>query len=251
MAADIEGASGAVSDTFDEDALLSSLVNPDIVASFTAVERVLNAGVDKNRLITTLVLFAADRMARTPVDVNAGWPELTTELHLAASLRTALRHGGEPVVAKALFHCAFQIFQDRWLNIECRPLGEALGAGDLDAGNEDAGIAAISESIQGLNVHAVGPQVRGYLEAGHCGRRLLHEMGKVILMDDTGQTILPTLRTMFDEWETAESHPARDRLLVGLARYAADVRRNKNSRGFVQTAMRFATGRPTVEVFET
>ena len=47
-----------------------------------------------------------------------------------------------------------------------------------------------------------------------------------------------------------KGQPARNQLLVGLARYAADVRRNKNSQGFAQTALRFAEGRTTVDVFE-
>ena len=56
-----------------------------------------------------------------------------------------------------------------------------------------SGIAEICGSIQALDVHSVGPQVRGYLDAGFSGERLLHEMGRVILKDDTGQTIVPTL----------------------------------------------------------
>ena len=75
-------------------------------------------------------------------------------------------------------------------------------------------------------------------------------MGRVILKDDTGQAIVPTLATIYEEWARLQGHPARNQLLVGLARYAADVRRNKNSQGFAQTALRFAQGRTTVEVFE-
>ena len=75
-------------------------------------------------------------------------------------------------------------------------------------------------------------------------------MGHVILKDDTGQSIVPTLASIYEEWAMLKGHPARNQLLVGLARYAADVRRNKNSQGFAQTALRFAEGRPTVDVFE-
>jgi hypothetical protein len=39
-------------------------------------------------------------------------------------------------------------------------------------------------------------------------------------------------------------------LLVGLARYAADIRANKDSGSATNTAMRFAQGRTTVEAFE-
>ena len=96
-----------------------------------------------DRLITTLVLLAADRMARTPVNVDAGWGPLTMELNLAASLRTALRHGGDRVAAKGLFHAAWLVFADRWLNIPPRPLTAPLGGGTLDVPDEDAGVRVI------------------------------------------------------------------------------------------------------------
>ena len=70
--------------------------------------------------------------------------------------------------------------------------------------------------------------------------------------------ILPTLRTVFEEWERSSGsdsalgagHPARYQLLVGLARYATDIRTNKDSGSATNTAMRFAEGKTTVEVFE-
>jgi nitrite reductase/ring-hydroxylating ferredoxin subunit len=234
----------------DEDAVAGALAGTDVKKAFEAVGAVVNAGVPFERVIDTFVLLAADRMARTPVNVNSGWPELTTELNLSVSLRTAYKHGGAQVLANALFHTAYQFFQDRWLNIPVRSLREPLEPGTLVARDERSGIAEICGSIQALDVHTVGPQVRGYLDAGFSGEQLLHEMGRVILKDDTGQSIVPTLASIFEEWELLKGHPARNQLLVGLARYAADVRRNKNSQGFAQTALRFAEGRTTVDVFE-
>ena len=234
----------------DEDAFAAAIAGADVKKAFEAVGAVLKAGLPVERVIDTFVLLAADRMARTPVNVNSGWPELTTELNLSVSLRTACKYGGARVTANALFHTAYQFFQDRWLNIPVRSLSDALEPGRLAAGDETSGIAEICGSIQALDVHNVGPQVRGYLDAGFSGQRLLHEMGRVILKDDTGQSIVPTLASIFEEWELLKGRPSRNQLLVGLARYAADVRRNKNSQGFAQTALRFAEGRTTVDVFE-
>jgi hypothetical protein len=233
-----------------DDALAGALVGANVKRAFEAVGAVLKAGTPCKRVIDTFVLLAADRMARTPVNVNSGWPELTTELNLSVSLRTAFKHGGATVTAKALFHTAYQFFQDRWLNIPARSLNDALEPGQLTARDEKSGITEICRSIQALDVHNVGPQVRGYLDAGFSGERLLYQMGQVILKDDTGLSIVPTLASIYEEWETLEGHHARNQLLVGLARYAADIRRNKNSQGFAQTALRFAEGRTTVEVFE-
>ena len=70
-----------------------------------------------------------------------------------------------------------------------------------------------------------------------------------ILKDDTGNFILPTLRTIFDEWENPiiARHPARNQLLIGLARYATDVRRRKGSKSAALTAQRFARGQTAVD----
>jgi nitrite reductase/ring-hydroxylating ferredoxin subunit len=243
---------------YDEDAFVSALVSVNIQKSFNAVSTALKAGVKLDRLITSLVLLSADRMARTPVNVDAGWGALTMELNLAASLRTAQRHGGDQVAAKGLFHAAWLVFADRWLNIPVRPLTTPLGGGKLNVPDEDAGVRVILNSIASLNVQDVGRQVLEYLNAGYSGDRLLHEMGRVMLWDDTNTRILPTLRTVFEEWERSggsdpalgAGHPARYQLLVGLARYATDIRTNKDSGSATNTAMRFAEGKTTVEAFE-
>jgi hypothetical protein len=162
------------------------------------------------------------------------------------------------VAAKGIFHAAWLIFADRWLNIPPRPLTEPLGGGKLDVPNEDAGVRRIINSIETLNVQEVGGQVLAYLNAGYSGDKLLQEMGRAILWNDTGSQILPTLRAVFEEWENCNGadpalgtgHPARYQLLVGLARYATDIRTNKDSGSAAITAMRFAEGRTTVEVFD-
>ena len=243
---------------YDEESFVSALASANIQKSFEALSAVLKSGVTLDRVITTLVLFAADRMARTPVNVDAGWSALTIELNLAASLRTALRHGGDQVAAKGLFHAAWQIFADRWLNIPTRSLTSPLGGKTLDVPDEDSGVRVILNSIASLNVQDVGRQVLEYLNAGYSGDRLLHEMGRAMLWDDTNTQILPTLRTVFDEWERSggsdpalgAGHSARYQLLVGLARYATDIRTNKDSGSATNTAMRFAEGKTTVDVFE-
>jgi len=214
--------------------------------------------VKLDRLITTLVLLSADRMARTPVNVDAGWGPLTMELNLAASLRRALRHGGHRVAARGLFHAGWLVFTNRWLNIPAKPLNTPLGGDRLVVANEDAGVRVILDSIASLKVHDVGRQVLEYLNAGFSGDRLLHEVGRVMLWDDTNTQVLPTLRTVFEEWALCSGtdpalgggHPARYQLLVGLARYATDVRTNKDSGSATNTALRFAEGRTTVDVFE-
>src|SRR5262245_18696234 len=180
---------------YDEDRLVAALLSANVERSFDAARAVLESGVAAERLITTLVLVSADRMARTPVNVDAGWGALTTELNLAASLRTALRHGGHRVAAKGLFHAAWVVFTHRWLNIPIQPLSTPFCGDNLPVANEDAGIRLILDSIASLRVQDVGRQVLEYLTSGYSGDRLLHEMGRAMLWDDTNTEVLPTLRT--------------------------------------------------------
>ena len=250
MTSSIDAATSDSDASYDEDALVNALTSVDIQRSFNAVDGVLKTDVDINQLITTLVLLAADRMARTPVNVDAGWHCLTTELNLAASLRTAQRIGGDNVAAKGIFHAAWLIFDNRWLNIPPRSLKEPLEFEKLDVQSEDAGVQLIIKSIESLDVQGIGEQTLAYLDAGYSGNRLLREMGRAILWNDTASEILPTLRTVFEEWERCAGHPARNQLLVALARYATDIRTNKDSESATVTAMRFAEGKTTVEVFE-
>jgi len=235
---------------YDEDGFVAASLSANIEKSFDATRAVLESGVRLERLITTLVLVSADRMARTPVNVDAGWGPLTTELNLAASLRRALRHGGNAVAASGLFHAAWVVFTNRWLNIPVRALSTPLAGDKLSVANEDAGIRLILDSIASLKAQEVGRQVLEYLNTGYSGDRLLHEMGRVMLWDDTNTQILPTLRTVFEEWENCNEHPARYQLLVGLARYATDIRTNKDSGSATNTALRFAEGNTTVDLFD-
>jgi nitrite reductase/ring-hydroxylating ferredoxin subunit len=237
---------------YAEDAFVLALGSGSLPSIFQGLTDVLAAGVDADRIITTMVLVAADRMARTAVNANPGWGALTAELNLAASLRTAKRYAGPLVTRKALFHVGYRHFDDRWLNITTRPLPTAVGDKPLDVKDEDAGIAVIQDSIESVRIDEVGHQVRGYLSAGFSGDRLLHETGNTILKDDTGNFILSTLRTVFEEWEhpLIARHPSRNQLLIGLVRYATDVRRRKGGKSAALTAQRFARGQTAVDLYE-
>ena len=254
----LENAATSRGGAFDEDALASAVTSVDIHRSFDTLASTLMDGAATERLITTFVLLAADRMARTPVAVDAGWPNLTRELNLASSLRALKAYGGKTVAAKGLFHAGWHVFADRWINIDYRRLSEPLASQPPPGDDEDAAAAAVLDAMQILDVEAAGARVAGYLQAGYSGDRLLHDMGRAILRDDTGHEILPALRTVFDEWsnvggtdpDLGGGHPAGAQLLVGLARYATDVRSNSDGRSAAVTAMRFAEGRTTVEMFE-
>ena len=236
---------------YDEAAFAKDLVSGDIARSFDAISNALRARVEIDRLATTMVLLAADRMARTPANMNPGWGSLNHELILSSSVRTALRYGGYKIGAKALYHAAWQFFSDRWLNIAPRSLTEPLGSVKSNAANEETAIRTVLDSIEKVLGAEVPRHTREYLNAGFSGERLLLEMGQSILKDDNGWNLVHALRTVFDEWSLCEGHPARYQLLIGLARWATDVRRRAGSQSAAQTAHRFARGQTAVDLYES
>jgi nitrite reductase/ring-hydroxylating ferredoxin subunit len=236
---------------YDEDALAKGLVSGDLTQTFNSISEALRAKVGIDRIVTTMVLLAADRMARTPVNLNPGWGSLSHELILSSSVRTALRYGGVKVGAKALYHAAWQFFSDRWLNITPRALTEPVSTAKSDAPSEDASLRIVLDSIETVQVRDVGRHTREYLTSGFSGDRLLSEMGQSILKDDNGWNLLHALRTVFDEWERCEGHPARNQLLVGLGRWATDARKRSGSQSAAQTAQRFARGQTAVDLYES
>ncbi len=234
---------------FDEDGFAAGLVSGDLYEMFDAITNVLKAGVDINRIATTMVLIGADRMARTPASMSPGWGGLGWEINLSSSIRTALRYAGFKVAAKALYHVAWQFFSDRWLNIRTLPLTEPRGTAKSDALDEDMALQEVLGLIEAIGIHEVGRQTRQYLNAGFSGDRLLSEMGQCILRDDNGWDILHTLRTVFNEWKLCKGHPARNQLLVGLSRWTTDVRKRTGSDSAARTAQRFARGQTAVDLY--
>ena len=235
---------------FDEDVFAAGLVSGDLDDTFDTITSALKSGVEIDRIVSTMVLLGADRMARTPASMSPGWWELGREISLASSIRTALRSAGFEVAAKALYHVAWEFFSNRWLNIRQMPLSTSRGTTASDAPNEQAAIEEVIDTIETVQIQEVGRVTRQYLNSGFSDDRLLSELGQCILKDDNGWDILNTLRTTFDEWKLCQGHPARNQLLVGLARWTTDVRQNTNSDSAARTAQRFARGETAVDLYE-
>ena len=236
---------------FDEDAFGEDLLSGELDTAFGAVTAALRSGVHVNRIADTMVMLAADRMARTPVSFNPGWWDLGAEMQTGSVIRGVHRHAGYASAAMAVYHAAWQFYGDRWLNIPNRPLSSArlnaeTGATPGDAGSERA---AIVDAIESIRVNDVGPLVAKHVAAGHPVGELLDEVALALLKHDTGWDILDTLRTVYDELETCREHPAAHQLVVGLARFTTGARRSNNSESATRTARRFARRQTAVDLY--
>lgn len=244
------GTSTESSVDYDEDKFSAALVSGDLDEVFDAVTEMLTVGVPINTLATTMVMTAADRMARTPVNMSPGWWDLQDEMEIASTVRKVLRYGGTKIAAKALYHAAWRFFNNRWLNIRHQSLTASRTPSTTVVLDEDTALAEILEGIESIRIQEIGRRTREYLNAGCSAERLISEMGLCILKDDNGDDLLSSIRLVSEEWETCEAHPARNQLIVGLARWATDIRRNAGNDSAVQTAHRFARGETATELYE-
>ena len=235
---------------YDEDKFSAALVSGDLDEVFDAVTEMLTAGVPINTLATTMVMTAGDRMARTPVNMSPGWWDLQEEMELGSTVRKVLRYGGTKVAAKALYHAAWRFFNNRWLNIRHQPITETRTSATPKVLDEDTTLAEIIDAIESVRIQEIGRRTREYLNAGCSAERLMAEMGLCILKDDRGDNLLSSINIVSEEWKRCEIHPARNQLIVGLARWATDIRRNAGNDSAVQTANRFARGETATELYE-
>ena len=235
---------------YDEDKFSAALVSGDLDEVFDAVTEMLTAGVPINTLATTMVMTAGDRMARTPVNMSPGWWDLQEEMELGSTVRKVLRYGGTKVAAKALYHAAWRFFNNRWLNIRHQPLTELRTSATPKVLDEDKALSEIIDAIESVRIQEIGRRTREYLNAGCSAERLMAEMGLCILKDDRGDNLLSSINIVSEEWKRCETHPARNQLIVGLARWATDIRRNAGNDSAVQTANRFARGETATELYE-
>lgn len=236
---------------FDADSFGEALLSGDLGQVLGAVTAALQAGVHVGRIADTMVMLAADRMARTPVSFNPGWWDLGAEMQMGSAVRGVYRHAGYRLAAKAVYHAAWQFYSDRWLNIPNRPLSDA-------ALNRQAAIArsdlrddrtTIVDAIESIRVNDVGPLVTKHFAAGCPASPLLDDIALALLKHDTGWDILDTLRVVYDETDTCRQHPAVHQLVVGIARFTTGARRSNNSESATRTARRFAKRQTAVDLY--
>ena len=216
----------------------------NVRATFEAVTRALEEGAGVEQLATSMVMLAADRMARTPVGMSPGWGDLAWEMSLASAVRTVNRRAGAGAARRALYHAAWLFFDNRWLNIPQRPLEVETASGDGPApGDEEAALERIVEADR---VDPGAPH-RTHDEGIPPGRPRRRPPPARAGPGDPKrrQRLEPAPHAAHRLRRVGALRPATRRgpqLLVGLSRWAADTRRSIGSQSAAATAQRFARG---------
>ncbi|MXW53759.1 MAG: Rieske (2Fe-2S) protein [Gammaproteobacteria bacterium] len=234
---------------YDESMLAECLFSGDLKATFNGVTHAFEQGAHVSQLVDTMVMLAGDRMARTPASFSPGWFNISNEMQLSSSIRRVLKYGTYQNAINATYFAAWHFYQNRWLNLQPSDLLRIDDGAPSQQENSTEACKEIVEHIESIRTAEVAGQVRAYLRSDFDPNELLTELALTILKHDTGTDLLGTLRTVLDEYGQCSSHPARNKLLIGIARFATDVRqRNDNDRA-TRTARRFARRETADDMF--
>ena len=234
---------------FDEDAFLEQLLSGELDTTFDAITNAVRDSVHIDRIASAMALVAGDRMARTAVSFSPGWFDIGFEMQMAAAVRRIYRFAGYRRAVEALYHAAWQFYEDRWINIQHRSLAQISFKVTTDVSEPGELREQIIDAIESIRVVDAARLVSSYVALGHDTVELLNEVALTVLKHDSGWNLLHTLRTIFDELEHCKGHPASPQLLVGLARFTTGVRRSDDNESATRTAKRFAQRQTAVDLY--
>ncbi|MCY4143000.1 MAG: Rieske (2Fe-2S) protein [Gammaproteobacteria bacterium] len=234
---------------FNEDRLTKGLSSGEIEPTFEAVSRALRDGAHVSQVLDSMIMLSGDRMARTPASFSPGWFNISHEMQMAGSARRTLQHASYRSAVMATYFAAWHFYQNRWLNIQPRQLSEVAKESQSPHSNAAEACSEIVELIESIQLPEVTRAVNKYIRADLDPTILLSELALSILKHDSGTELLGTLRTVYDEFERCRTHPARNQLLIGLTRFATDVRRRNDNDLATRTAKRFARRETSEDMF--
>ena len=237
------------SEAFDEEALVVALTSGDLKQTFDGITNAIESGSHVGQILDTMVMLAGDRMSRTPSSFDPGWFNIANEMRIASSTRKVLQYGSYRAAVQALYFIGWHFFQNRWLNVRRQPLSTSEKVEPSRHTDESVARAEIIDLIESIRVPEVTMAVKRYIQSSFDTDALLDDVAISVLKHDTGEDLLGTLRAVYDEREICRSHPAREKLLVGLARFTTDVRRRDNNQLATRTAKRFARRETSVDQF--
>ena len=234
---------------YDEEQLVSALVSGDMQQTFDAVTQAIDSGAHIKQVLDTMVMLAGDRMARTPASFDLGWFNISHEMQMAASARKVLKYETYRSAVQATYFAAWHSYENRWLNVQAQPLSTPDEGALSKHADESTAREEIIELIESIRVPEVTAAVRAYIRPDYDTDALLKDVTVSLVKHDTGENLLGTLRTVYDERKHCGLHPARERLLIGICRFTTDVRRRDNNELATHTAKRFARRETSVDQF--
>jgi nitrite reductase/ring-hydroxylating ferredoxin subunit len=201
----------------------------------------ITSGATPEQLGRAVALAAALRITRFHTRNDHGdWDVVHHGFTTANALHRSLVRAPSPELVRGVFHVAFKVFLDRFLNVPAARLPTAED-GDL------ADLQACWDAQGGVD--EAGAIAYGYLRAGGDPRRLVAALGRALLAEDAGfhwfQTFEAAVRQA-SAWPSGSEEAAL--VLVGAARFlAAHTPTRRELPQVVRTAARLRRGEALFE----
>ncbi|HEX6476940.1 MAG TPA: Rieske (2Fe-2S) protein [Acidimicrobiales bacterium] len=201
----------------------------------------ITGGATPEQLSRAVALAAGLRITRFHTRNDHGdWDVVHHGFTTANALHRSLVRSPSPELVRGVFHLAFKVFLDRFLNVPAARLPTAE-SGDLDG-------LQVCWDAQG-GVDEAGAIVYGYLRSGGDARRLVAALGGALLAEDAGfhwfQTYEAAVRQA-SAWPQGSEEAAL--VLVGAARFlAAHTPTRRELPQVVRTAARLRRGEALFE----
>ena len=167
---------------------------------------------------------AALRLARFAATNEAGdWfnPQHTF-IYANAVHQAVVRGGGEPLVARAIFHAAGAVYMDRFLNVPPAALpGDHGELEKLPAGAEELRHGLLAALDQRGDPDAAGRFVARYLRRGHPVDALVDTLAYATVREDLDFHTLQVLEAGVAQYDAWNGGAEGERILVGVTRQLA------------------------------
>lgn len=210
----------------DDEALLEQLLGDSPLKTIEAITEAVRVGASLPRLAQLTALAAARRIQRFHVqnDFNDWIAVLHTFTH-AHAVHARLRENPHPLLFRAVYHTAMQIYLDRFLNIPAAHTPDPVKAVQAGYSTDIQELFDLTDQRQ--RVEEAANWVANYLRQGEDMPVLFNALGHLLLREDAefhSFQMFEAALAEYDAWAASKeplAGPAQETLVLALTRYLA------------------------------
>ena len=202
----------------DEDALVSTILEDDPVATMGALKEAVRSGATAEQLGSAVAYAAFLRMARfhTSNEFN-DWDTVHNTLTAANALHQALIRAPSVELVRSVFDTAISVYLDRFLNMPSQRIPEPNGAGPA----EDLGQSILDTMNSQQQVEPSARLVTDFIAHADDPDSVLAVLAHAMLREDSTFHHFQIVDAAIKQYELRRGTDSARHALVGMARFLA------------------------------
>ena len=202
----------------DEDALVSTILEDDPVATMGALKDAVRSGATAEQLGSAVAYAAFLRMARfhTSNEFN-DWDTVHNTLTAANALHQALIRAPSVELVRSVFDTAISVYLDRFLNMPSQRIPEPNGAGPA----EDLGQSILDTMNSQQQVEPSARLVTDFIAHADDPDNVLAVLAHAMLREDSTFHHFQIVDAAIKQYEVRRGTDSARHALVGMARFLA------------------------------